>query len=75
MHALKNCLIILLSYIYAGNPGKSGHLCNQDTFGGPQGIHIAQLQISHYTYVWGTFWQRGGAIGIHPPQINPKFPS
>ena len=28
-----------------GNPGKSGHLCNQDTFSGPQGVRIIQVPL------------------------------
>ena len=34
-----------------GNPGKSGHLCNQDTFGGPKGVRITQGPLYIHTYV------------------------
>jgi hypothetical protein len=55
---------------YWGNPGKSGHLCNQDTFGGPQGVRIIQVPL--YTC---TFWWKGGAIRTHPPTSDktPRF--
>ena len=28
-----------------GQPWKSGHLCNQDTFGGPQCVRIVQVPL------------------------------
>ena len=35
--------------ICRGNSGKSTHLCNQDTFGGPQGVHITQVPMDIHT--------------------------
>ena len=33
------------SHTYWGSPGISGHLCSQDTFGGPPGLHYAGFTI------------------------------
>ena len=33
---------------YWSNPGNSGHLYNQDTYGGPQGVCITQITL--YTF-------------------------
>ena len=37
-----------------GIPVKSGHLCNQDTFGGPQGVHITQVPLYCITTCYST---------------------